>query len=1408
MINRIAKLNEFFMLKTNIPGLLSSNVGNVKGTIILINESKETCNMLFEGNIIKKDIPMKSVYINEGFIDTIKQGLKKAKGLADVVIRKFKGLFVPIIDGIKNMAAAYSSPSNWIEMQKQGIIPANVGISAMGEDNGVSDQIDEEVSERGLKEFEDYVYKIIDQYDKNDEITADEAIKNVVNESINQGNKDILNEARGYVNNAFVVSLGNPTVFGRDEKAITDSETLIKLLLNQISSTLLDTNGALVMERTMQEVEDEWNQEDRDFDPDSDEFLKEVQTRIDAQTKKFDKKELNDYDENYKYLNYPTSISEPIIHTGNSKSYIIWGAPGIGKTAAVNEVIRRWNRMQPHRKLNKILVDVGSARAVDLLIPNIENQFMAVHKTSSTSVFKGDLTKNNEGESDAFAHKNTEKFGQYTASWLPVVNTDTCNTLEDRFLMERCINKGIIKVYDKNDNLKTRVSTRTEDDIKVLKGGEDYWGGILFFDEITRISDVGLRTFIMNLVNGHMFNTNVLASNWIIVAASNRIYDVSPDVQASITQIMGETAKNTRFVHVPYALSFNSWFAYAKKKLDPVIVEFFETIPEADREKIYYPTIENGGYLSLINGLSKYTDNGGGDTKKGLVNIADKLEQIRKKLNSENASYVDVNEILKELGILATGNPNKLSSLDVTAIKGANGREWLKLSVDQLSVVRKQIKEVISDWDDIVFPQWDSTNKKFVNPNKITESTKEAKIVTVTIDDILNKTGVVASWKSQELSKQWIKEFIKLNPDIARTDSLWVTNLTNIANELDAIISGLKGEYNKYSKEVFEVDERKYPSFVDSITTAERQIANLMKDVHIESKNTQAIMKALAICSTLVKPMFNVNDFINYYFGKVLIPQNFGLYGDARAHWEDQQSWRALFNKQGFVESLIRTGYFPIVDANGNATNIKNPKDSFEVQQFLAKNYNDVVKKLKSQNTTSIISLSTNNDFNKLLSANRYNIVDTFVCIKDEAYPSKNNSLLSNVIPLFEWKTNIAYPKQIIDLLIERFNIPVPTDEIYDGASKQFDLADAINWGVLWDDDNEFNQYFNTLKKLQTCPEYVLSFALDFQTKTPTNIAMKKARQSLVDALNNNQKDTFQLFLNFLNAFYKAFNELDNEYKKYLSQFYCVNELVKDKKGAVTEINNDIDFNSIANNNKCLFIYSLIPLLKYSNGTPYFDSKYTECLNKDKLAILIAKLNTHIFNFAAETSDGTLKRFENAQNNILTAENIKTSLSNKDLHETADIDKTTIYGNMFWAVLNGDQNGYGFREYLRCVYNISDFNISNLTLNQIKNVCEIILIINQLNKNFDFYKGIINLFTLQCKIYCEAQRIGRQTDSMGSAGLNFSKEFGQIYNIITNYNKDSSDNIGVYYIANTLINHIDIWKSKSAIKDLIPPFYS
>lgn len=1112
-------------MRVNIPGLLTSQVGNIKGTIISLNEKQETCSMMFDGGIIKHDIPMNSVYINEGFIDTLKKGFDKVKQTASVVIKKFKGLFVPIIDGVRDMMSAIKIPSNWIELQRQGFIPKKVGFDVCGESNGDAiDKEEENVVAAGIDEFEKYMYKVIKNYDKNPQEGVGAASGKVIAESLISSYSKLnkLNEAGGiFGTNSMVVSITDPTVFGAYQTSVDGGEQLETILQSLYASVLNGyeltsfngKNDAELQKQSKEEFDAIYNavnyankhsQQNESLTYNKKHKLNEARTFVSARDfssydeigdnaltddtpNEFDS-ELIDFDDLYTQLNIvsESNYKQPIIHSGNQQPILLWGAPGIGKTSIIKQSIEDWNEKYPKQKLSLIVVDVGTCRASDLILPNIEDAKQVVNEAKNGSKKKEDiLDKNTKRYKKAM---DTGTFDQYTASWLPVVDTNRCNSKEERFLLEKAVNKGMVKSVSRKY---LAAGTDASDDLladdDIVKNREDYWGGVLFLDEITRISDQGLRTFIMNLVCGRQFNGKVLASNWIVIAASNRVYDVTPNVLKGMQMIMGESAQLSRFRHINFTMSFKEWFKYAKTVLDPIIVNFFEELPDDNlREQIYYPTIANGGFEKQLKAIEQYSEQYGGNSNaplanngkqsqttqgkgKGITEILRKMREIRQSVTEMSSAKQGMTtaDLLKQLGLTDTNVSTTLTNLITqTDIKSVNGRTW----VDSINTELKRLRVAINtDRENI--PIWDDDT--IISEKPIIENNKKVGTLKFKVGDLvlnlLDEKTVTKLCKNVKSFAEWVKliysqypnifeetKFVVLNNDIAKaamTTWRYIEGKHNNITEGRGSNSGLIWNKDKVSQSMRLVHDavKNANEVLNHYGLSEQKyseggiLKKTTKQIKMEN-NLRSMYIALAVYAAVTDPEFNYYEFVDEYFGFVVLADYINPYSTAAQAWKDNKSWKGMF-KSDVLESLVRYGYYPVsgvqpdnfginiqeaIDKMLNNINNSLPTDGNAASALASfESLSDVMLGKNNQKSASKVEEEAANNDESQSSYDKakpyYNIVDNLVgvtdCTATSAFSkSIKDANFKTAVEQFNWKiSRNIITQQLFPMLIQTF---------------------------------------------------------------------------------------------------------------------------------------------------------------------------------------------------------------------------------------------------------------------------------------------------------------------------------------------------------------------------------------------------
>lgn len=328
---------------------------------------------------------------------------------------------------------------------------------------------------------------------------------------------------------------------------------------------------------------------------------------------------------------------------------LVWGAPGIGKTAIINSTIKE----MANRKIG----------AVNLSLITIMLAGYTIENWTLPSI-------NSKGGEQKLIPQETERFTDCPKTWLPVY-LKTSNPEEEARRDHYC-NTG---------------EYRGE---KYSSDGRIYEGGIVFMDEYSRTVP-NVQNIIMGLINEHKFGDDyVVASKWGFVFAANRSYD---DNQSDLDDLRyyPVAAQNNRFIQYTYVPKKADWLEWAtsidpithRANVPPFITEFIAQAPE----HVWYSTVANGGYDDILN---KYYN---GD--KGQIN-----SMKNNKMNSYDAMLnIDSLKMTKRLitprtwaNFIGPAFENQLITLLEGNSEGISGEEMYQKLIDK-SVVSKTDKD-------------------------------------------------------------------------------------------------------------------------------------------------------------------------------------------------------------------------------------------------------------------------------------------------------------------------------------------------------------------------------------------------------------------------------------------------------------------------------------------------------------------------------------------------------------------------------------------------------------------------------------------------------------------------------------------------------------------------------------------
>lgn len=220
----------------------------IRGRITAINESNNTVSMKISGRAkVEHNIPMESVYLTEGILDSIK---KAGQAIADgfkYLIRKIKGFLLPMVNG-KPDYSVVNAPINIGILEANGQLPGavhfipNDAVVEAAEENGVQvanvgvDPTDF-IGETDKESVENYWAGVMKEYVANESYSVRDAVKAVNERYIRQYNKhNAINEA--------VISQRNPgwnrSQYGK-ERGTKEMVGLIRQnILSQLSRNIGD----------------------------------------------------------------------------------------------------------------------------------------------------------------------------------------------------------------------------------------------------------------------------------------------------------------------------------------------------------------------------------------------------------------------------------------------------------------------------------------------------------------------------------------------------------------------------------------------------------------------------------------------------------------------------------------------------------------------------------------------------------------------------------------------------------------------------------------------------------------------------------------------------------------------------------------------------------------------------------------------------------------------------------------------------------------------------------------------------------------------------------------------------------------------------------------------------------------
>ena len=481
----------------NIPATLVRTVNGrqyqMQGTLLSINESNDTCSMKLKG-VVKRNIPLDSVLINENFIDKIKEFGQKA---FNYVRKKIKGFFVLVDEATKQIM-----PGSERNVANLAICSANGTFqhALLSPSQSVCD----ETGITGLSV--DDIFRPGINYE----------ITNVINPFWTRFIKragttdETLEESVQYVKKHFYK-------WSKESQAL--NETAIY--------TIGTTAGK---------------------DDDGDPYGKTMNAKELMHALK---------------LNIKKQLRSGIGKQTKAVPLLIWGSPGIGKTAIVHSLADEFRRSPKYN--------------YNLHIQTIQCGGLTIENWT--------LTSDNSAEFDGISIK---RFTDTAKTWLPVYEN-----VPDREKLEK-LDKFFNDCSFLGEGKKAMVAS---------EDGKPFNGGIVFFDEIARTYP-NVHKLIFNIAENRSFGDNyIVASGWGFVYAANRAIDDN-EADSDDPVFFPPPAQSNRYTSVLYVPEKKEWLEWASKinkktgfsNIEPFIIQFIKECPE----HVWYSTITNGGYDWLL----------------------------------------------------------------------------------------------------------------------------------------------------------------------------------------------------------------------------------------------------------------------------------------------------------------------------------------------------------------------------------------------------------------------------------------------------------------------------------------------------------------------------------------------------------------------------------------------------------------------------------------------------------------------------------------------------------------------------------------------------------------------------------------------------------------------------------------
>lgn len=308
---------------------------------------------------------------------------------------------------------------------------------------------------------------------------------------------------------------------------------------------------------------------------------------------------------------------------------LVWGAPGIGKTDLIKQIIKIIQKDEKYKNFTSIYLTASNIFPEDFMLPTVI-----------------DMRDTKEIQRSVDAALQTPQGKEATDKWLDNMSRYKAVDLP----------KPWLPVYPIDPNDKTINKQRSE----------SLGYGVLFIDEFSRIP-AQTRHVLMTLVQQRELNGYAVGDGWVVVCASNRASDMGDNKM----DFVWETAWGGRFEQYNYSPEFKEWLEWAERinedtnrpNVWPVITKY---LSEFSNE---WYDVENKGDL-LADGRNW------AELSKAYYSIVDLL-------NDDDMSYLFgnnkkiINDVNTDLGIEYDDLSTTVDS-NIGTLSGGKFKEYIK----------------------------------------------------------------------------------------------------------------------------------------------------------------------------------------------------------------------------------------------------------------------------------------------------------------------------------------------------------------------------------------------------------------------------------------------------------------------------------------------------------------------------------------------------------------------------------------------------------------------------------------------------------------------------------------------------------------------------------------------------------